>query len=141
MAANKRKLADSQISSLIESLPGIASVLRSPVADAMVAMIRAAVGLEKFSEDHAIELMHFAVRRGLIETDEADEVMADVRAATKMARLGMGRTGSSDVSRRSRIACSVGGATGGDMRSGRISSSSRSIDFEDFGELMTSPTP
>ena len=86
MAANKRKLADSQISSLIESLPGIASVLRSPVADAMVAMIRAAVGLEKFSEDHAIELMHFAVRRGLIETDEADEVMADVRAATKMKK-------------------------------------------------------
>src|SRR2546422_5161966 len=47
------ELGGSQISSLLEALPGIASVLRSPVADALVKAIRAAAGR---SEEHTSEL-------------------------------------------------------------------------------------
>ena len=35
------ELGESQLSSLLESVPGLANVLRSPVADAIVYMIRA----------------------------------------------------------------------------------------------------
>jgi polyhydroxyalkanoate synthesis regulator phasin len=64
-------------------------VLRSPVADALVQMIRAGAGLDKFRLDSARELMEFSVRRGLINADERDELMAEVRAA---ARAGKGRS-------------------------------------------------
>ena len=40
------ELGGSQISSLLEALPGIASVLRSPVADALVRAIKGAAGAE-----------------------------------------------------------------------------------------------
>jgi len=43
------ELGGSQISSLLEALPGIASVLRSPVADALIKAMRAAVGLADFT--------------------------------------------------------------------------------------------
>ena len=39
------ELAGSQITTLMEALPGIATVLRSPVADAMIGMIRAGARL------------------------------------------------------------------------------------------------
>jgi hypothetical protein len=79
-------LAGSQISALLETVPGIASVLRSPVADAMVNLIRSAAGLAEFSMDDADELVQFAVRRGLIGGAEGDRVMEEVRVAGKKRR-------------------------------------------------------
>jgi hypothetical protein len=75
------ELGGSQISSLLEALPGIASVLRSPVADALVKAIRAAVGVGEFAAEDAEELVRYAVRRGLIGPEEGDRVLAEVQAA------------------------------------------------------------
>ena len=75
------ELGGSQISSLLEALPGIASVLRSPVADALVRAIRAAAGIGEFSGEDAEELVRYAVRRGLLGPDEGDRVLADAQAA------------------------------------------------------------
>jgi hypothetical protein len=80
------ELGGSQISSLLEALPGIASVLRSPVADALVKAIRAAAGVGDFSAEDAEELVRYAVRRGLIGPDEGDRVLADVQVALKSRR-------------------------------------------------------
>ena len=80
------ELGGSQISSLLEALPGIASVLRSPVADALVKAIRAAVGIGDFAAEDAEELVRYAVRRGLVGADEGDRVLADVQAALKAKR-------------------------------------------------------
>ena len=80
------ELGGSQISSLLEALPGIASVLRSPVADALVKAIRAAAGLGDFAREDAEELVRYAVRRGLIGPDGGDRVLADVQAALKGRR-------------------------------------------------------
>lgn len=80
------ELGGSQISSLLESLPGIASVLRSPVADALVKAIRAAAGVGEFAVEDAEELVRYAVRRGLIGADEGDRVLADVLEALKAKR-------------------------------------------------------
>jgi len=78
-----RELGGSQISALLESVPGIVNVLRSPVADALVNMIRAGAGIEEFDLGYAEELVQYAVRRGLIGASEGDEVLADVRAVSK----------------------------------------------------------
>src|SRR5690348_17542163 len=72
------ELGGSQISSLLEALPGIASVLRSPVADALVKAIRAAAGVGEFAWEDADELVRYAVRRGLIGPEEGDRVLAEV---------------------------------------------------------------
>jgi hypothetical protein len=80
------ELGGSQISSLLESLPGIANVLRSPVADALVRAIRAAAGLEDLAPEDADELVRYAVRRGLIGADEGDRVLAEVQDALKAKR-------------------------------------------------------
>jgi Arc/MetJ-type ribon-helix-helix transcriptional regulator len=80
------ELGGSQISSLLEALPGIASVLRSPVADALVRAIRAAAGAGEFQLEDADELVRYAVRRGLIGPDEGDRVLADVQVALKAKR-------------------------------------------------------
>lgn len=80
------ELGGSQISSLLEALPGIASVLRSPVADALVKAIRAAAGIGEFELGDAEELVRYAVRRGLIGPDEGDRVLADVQGAMKTKR-------------------------------------------------------
>ena len=77
------ELGGSQISSLLEALPGIASVLRSPVADALVKAIRAAAGVGEFTFDDAEELVRYAVRRGLIGPEEGDRVLADVEVPLK----------------------------------------------------------
>jgi hypothetical protein len=79
-------LGGSQISALLESVPGIRNVLRSPVADALVNMVRAAAGLRPFAFAEADELMQYAVRRGLINASEGEQVMADVRGAEAAAR-------------------------------------------------------
>jgi hypothetical protein len=74
-------LGGSQISALLESVPGIRNVLRSPVADALVNMVRAAADLRPFAFAEADELMQYAVRRGLINPSEGEQVMAEVRGA------------------------------------------------------------
>lgn len=73
------ELGGSQISSLLEALPGIASVLRSPVADALIKAMRAAAGIADFTPEDAEELVRYAVRRGLIGPDEGDRVLAEVQ--------------------------------------------------------------
>ena len=80
------ELGGSQISSLLETLPGIASVLRSPVADALIRAIRGAAGIGEFTPEDAEELVRYAVRRGLIGPEEGDRVMAEVQAALKAKR-------------------------------------------------------
>src|SRR5688572_18410634 len=80
------ELGGSQISSLLETLPGIASVLRSPVADALVRAIRGAAGIGEFGLEDAEELVRYAVRRGLIGADEGERVLAEVQAAFKGKR-------------------------------------------------------
>jgi hypothetical protein len=75
------ELAAPQISSLMEALPGIAAVLRSPVATAIVDLIRAGVGLRDFRLEDAEELLKFGVRRNLLDEAEAEQVLAEVREA------------------------------------------------------------
>ena len=74
------ELGGSQISTLLETLPGIANVLRSPVADALVNVIRAAARLTDFALDDAEELVKYSVRRGLLGSEEGDRLLEDVRA-------------------------------------------------------------
>jgi hypothetical protein len=92
-----RELGGSQISALLESVPGIANVLRSPVADALVHMIRAGAGLELFRLEHAKELIQYAERRGLVGSTEAEELLADVSVMAGKrrgsARAGAKKTG------------------------------------------------
>jgi hypothetical protein len=75
------ELSSGAISSILESVPGIAHVLRSPVADAMVNLSRAAAGVGPFHIQDARELIRYAVRRGLIGSDEGDRVTAEVEGA------------------------------------------------------------
>src|SRR5258708_5377114 len=70
------ELGGSQISSLLEALPGIASVLRSPVADALVKAIRAAAGVGEFAMDDAEELVRYAVRPGLIGPEGGERALS-----------------------------------------------------------------
>lgn len=77
------ELSSGAISSILESVPGIAHVLRSPVADAMVNLSRAAAGLAPFRPDDALELVRYAVRRGLIGSDEGDRVTAEISGAAQ----------------------------------------------------------
>jgi len=77
------ELGGSQISSLLEALPGIASVLRSPVADALIKAMRAAAGIADFTPEDAEELVRYAVRRGLIGPDEGDRVLGEVQEGLK----------------------------------------------------------
>lgn len=78
------ELSSGAISSILESVPGIAHVLRSPVADAMVNLSRAAAGLGQFRPDDALELIRYAVRRGLIGSDEGDRVSAEISGAAQV---------------------------------------------------------
>jgi urease accessory protein UreF len=75
------ELGGSQISTLLEALPGIANVLRSPVADALGNVIRAAARLTEFNVQDADELVRYATRRGLLGQDEGDRLLAEVHAA------------------------------------------------------------
>lgn len=75
------ELAAPQISSLMEALPGIAAVLRSPVASAIVSLSRAGLGLEEFRLSEAEELLRYGVRRNLLAQDEVDRVLEELRAA------------------------------------------------------------
>lgn len=75
------ELGGSQISTLLETLPGIANVLRSPVADALSSVIRAAARVGEFEVADAEELVRYATRRGLLGIDEGDRLLAEVHAA------------------------------------------------------------
>ena len=75
------ELGGSQISTLLETLPGIANVLRSPVADALGNVIRAGARLAEFSVQDAEELVRYATRRGLLAQEEGDRLLAEVHAA------------------------------------------------------------
>lgn len=80
------ELTSGAISNILEAVPGIATVLRSPVADAIVNLSRAAAGLIPFDKKDAHELIRYAVRRGLIRSDEGDRVAGEVDAAPKQPR-------------------------------------------------------
>jgi urease accessory protein UreF len=69
------------MSTLLESLPGIANVLRSPVADALVNVMRAAARLTEFDVADAEELVRYATRRGLLGQEEGDRLLAEILAA------------------------------------------------------------
>jgi len=75
------ELSSGAISSILEAVPGIATVLRSPVADAIVNLAKSGCGLQPFDPKDAHELIKYAVRRGLIRSDEGDRVAAEVNAA------------------------------------------------------------
>lgn len=72
------ELSSGAISSILEAVPGIATVLRSPVADAIVNLSRSAAGLAPFDPKDAHELIRYAVRRGLIRSDEGDRVAGEI---------------------------------------------------------------
>ena len=73
------ELGGTQISSLMETLPGIAQVLRSPVADAFVNAIRAAADLREFAIADAEEILRYGVRRNLMAQEESDRVLAEIK--------------------------------------------------------------
>ncbi len=75
------ELGGSQISTLLEALPGIANVLRSPVADALGNVIRSAARLTEFNVADAEELVRYATRRGLLAQDEGDRILFEVHTA------------------------------------------------------------
>ncbi len=75
------ELGGSQISTLLETLPGIANVLRSPVADALGSVIRAAARVGEFNVADAEDLVRYATRRGLLGNAEGDRLLAEVHAA------------------------------------------------------------
>ena len=74
------ELGGTQVASLLETLPGIASVLRNPVADAFVGLIRAGARLSEFKLSDAEEILRYAVRRTLMTQDETDRVLIEVKA-------------------------------------------------------------
>jgi len=74
------ELGGTQITSLMEVLPGIAQVLRSPVADAIVNLIRAACRAREFDLADADEMLNYAVRRNLMAAEERERVLAEARA-------------------------------------------------------------
>ena len=75
------ELGGSQILTLLETLPGIANVLRSPVADALNNVIRAAARLSDFNVADAEELVRYATRRSLMGQEEGDRLLAEIHAA------------------------------------------------------------
>ena len=77
------ELTSTTITNILEAVPGIKTVLRSPAADAMVNLTRAAAGVAPFDIKDARELMRFAFRRGLINNEEHDKVLGDVEGATQ----------------------------------------------------------
>ena len=54
--------------------------------DAMVGMIRAGSGLGDFREADAKELVQYAVRRGLMGSQEGEDLLVEVKGAVKQLR-------------------------------------------------------
>jgi hypothetical protein len=101
------ELGESQLSSLLESVPGLASVLRSPVADAIVNMIRAAAGLRDFDVDEARELVQYATRRGLIPQREGNSLLEEVVDLAPAQRRKRGATAPRRAAKKSSAAKSA----------------------------------
>ncbi len=80
------ELGSSQLSTLLETLPGIARVLRSPVADALVNMIRAGAGVGTFKYDDAAELIQYAVRRSLLGDSEGEALLDELKGFKRRRR-------------------------------------------------------
>lgn len=78
------ELGGAQISNLMETLPGIALVLRSPVADAFVHTLRLASRSPDFSIGQAEEILSYAVRRNLMSTEESDRLLAEFREQVRV---------------------------------------------------------
>lgn len=78
------ELGGAQISNLMETLPGIALVLRSPVADAFVHTLRLASRSPDFSIGEAEEILSYAVRRNLMSADESDQLLAEIREQVRV---------------------------------------------------------
>ena len=76
-------LGKSQLSSLLETVPGLAGVLRSPVADAIVNMVRAGAGLRDFDIHDAEELLQYATRRTLVTSAEGAELLDELKIAAR----------------------------------------------------------
>ncbi len=76
-------LGSSQLSSLLETVPGLASVLRSPVADAIVNVVRAGAGLGELNIQDVRELVQYATRRGLIPSGEGAQLLEEAEAACR----------------------------------------------------------
>ena len=96
-AAVATELSSGAISSILEAVPGIATVLRSPIADAIVNLSRSAAGITPFDAKDAHELIRYAVRRGLIRSDEGDRVTAEIEVAGKAARTAARAAGKTAV--------------------------------------------
>lgn len=96
------ELGGSQISSLMEVLPGIAQVLRSPVADAIVNLVRAACRFREFDLADAEELLRYAVRRNLMTADESERVLAEARESVQRRAERAGEREKSKVVQRTK---------------------------------------
>ncbi|OGU00862.1 MAG: hypothetical protein A2W29_06795 [Gemmatimonadetes bacterium RBG_16_66_8] len=100
------ELAGSQISALLEAVPGIANVLRNPVADAIVNMIRAGARIGEFRIEDGDELVEYAVRRSMIRADEGERLLAEVRQAIRPKRASKSKTRTKRQAKRSRASAS-----------------------------------
>ncbi|MCZ6754312.1 MAG: hypothetical protein O7E49_03265 [Gemmatimonadetes bacterium] len=99
------ELGGAQMSTLLESLPGIANVLRSPVADALVGLIRAGAGIGDFSVEDAEEMVRYATRRGLLDPEEGERVLDDVHQVQKAkSSRGSKKTKAAKTSRSTKAA-------------------------------------
>ena len=96
------ELGGAQMSTLLESLPGIANVLRSPVADALVGLIRAGAGIGDFSVEDAEEMVRYATRRGLLDPDEGERVLDDIHQAQKAAKKSSRGSNKTKAAKKSR---------------------------------------
>jgi len=85
------ELSSGAITNILEAVPGIATVLRSPVADAIINLSKAGAGLQPFDKKDAHELIRYAVRRGLIRSDEGDRVTAEIDNAPKGGAFAAGQ--------------------------------------------------
>jgi hypothetical protein len=110
------------ISSILETLPGLANVLRSPVADAMVGLARAAAGVGTFQPKDAQELIRYAVRRGLISGEEGDRVLAEVDGGVQRR---VARAASRKAARAARAKAASGKKAGAAAKQTRRASSRR----------------
>src|SRR4026207_33548 len=112
----------------MEVLPGIAQVLRSPVADAIVNLIRAACRVREFDLADAEEMLRYAVRRNLMGADESERVLAEAQSIVqKRAEAGAGKA--SECWRRQSGSCRGGlsGRRSASIRRNRFRSPSRRL--------------
>jgi hypothetical protein len=86
------ELGGSQISTLLETLPGSPMSCEAPGGRCLGNVIRAASRLAEFNIADADELVKYATRRGLLGQEEGDRLLGEVHAAEQrsMRRTGEG---------------------------------------------------